>query len=79
MSEARLSLQEQTDIVRNAMSLLAGEMSDLLAENRVSIDHKSQIQSLIDLKDSIDTLNINLNNKGNRWDFNSFLKGIVKR
>ena len=79
VSEARLSLQEQTDIVRNAMNLLAGEMSDLLAENRVSIDHKSQIQSLIDLKDSIDTLNNNLNRKGNRWDFNSFLKGIVKR
>ena len=31
VSEARLSLQEQTETIRNAMNLLAGEMSDLLA------------------------------------------------
>ena len=48
------------------MSLLAGELSDLLAENRIGIDQKSQIRSLIELKTSIDELNKNLkrNNKG---------------
>ena len=42
------------------MNLLAGEMSDLLAENRIGVDQKAQIKSLIDLKDSIETLNDNL-------------------
>ena len=63
VSEARLSLQEQTDVIRNAMNLLAGELSDLLAENRIGIDQKSQIKSLIELKDSIDQLNQNLRRK----------------
>ena len=57
VSEARLSLQEQTDVIRNTMNLLAGELSDLLAENRIGLDQKSQISSLIGLKDSIDQLN----------------------
>ena len=61
VGEARLSLQEQTDVIRNAMNLLAGELSDLLAENRIGIDQKSQIKSLIELKSSIDELNRNLN------------------
>ena len=66
VGEARLSLQEQTDVIRNAMNLLAGELSDLLAENRIGIDQKSQIRSLIELKSSIDALNKNLerNNSG---------------
>ena len=66
VGEARLSLQEQTDVIRNAMNLLAGELSDLLAENRIGIDQKSQIRSLIELKTSIDELNKNLkrDNKG---------------
>ena len=70
VSEARLSLQEQTDVIRNAMNLLSGELSDLLAENRIGIDQKSQIRSLIELKDSIDQLNQNL-----RRDTNSFSLG----
>ena len=53
VGEARLSLQEQTDVIRNAMNLLAGELSDLLAENRIGIDQKSQIRSLIELKSSL--------------------------
>ena len=66
VGEARLSLQEQTDVIRNAMNLLAGELSDLLAENRIGIDQKVQIRSLIELKTSIDELNKNLkrDNKG---------------
>ena len=66
VGEARLSLQEQTDVIRNAMNLLAGELSDLLAENRIGIDQKAQIRSLIELKTSIDELNKNLkrDNKG---------------
>ena len=60
VGEARLSLQEQTDVIRNAMNLLAGELSDLLAENRIGIDQKAQIRSLIELKTSIDELNKNL-------------------
>ena len=66
VGEARLSLQEQTDVIRNAMNLLAGELSDLLAENRIGIDQKSQIRSLIELKVSIDELNKSLkrDNKG---------------
>ena len=68
VSEARLSLQEQTDVIRNAMNLLAGELSDLLAENRIGIDQKSQIKSLIELKDSIDQLNQNLRRKSNRFN-----------
>ena len=67
VSEARLSLQEQTDVIRNAMNLLAGELSDLLAENRIGIDQKSQIKSLIELKDSIDQLNQNLRRKSNSF------------
>ena len=62
VSEARLSLQEQTDVIRNAMNLLAGELSDLLAENRIGIDQSHKL-NLIELKDSIDQLNQNLRRK----------------
>ena len=77
VSEARLSLQEQTDVIRNAMDLLAGELSDLLAENRIGIDQKSQIKSLIELKDSIDQLNQNLRKKSNGFRFED-LFGKIK-
>ena len=48
-------------------NLLAGELSDLLAENRIGIDQKSQIRSLIDLKTSIDELNKNLKRDNKRF------------
>ena len=79
VSEARLSLQEQTETIRNAMNLLAGEMSDLLAENRVGIDQKNQIKSLINLKESIDALNSNLERKNKSTVLNNFIRGLVKR
>ena len=69
VGEARLSLQEQTDVIRNAMNLLAGELSDLLAENRIGIDQKSQIRSLIELKSSIDELNKNLKRDNRSFSF----------
>ena len=76
VSEARLSLQEQTDVIRNAMNLLAGELSDLLAENRIGIDQKSQITSLIELKDSIDQLNQNLKRNSNSFSLGKIFKKI---
>ena len=76
VSEARLSLQEQTDVIRNAMNLLAGELSDLLAENRIGIDQKSQIRSLIELKDSIDQLNQNLKRNSNSFSLGKIFKKI---
>ena len=76
VSEARLSLQEQTDVIRNAMNLLAGELSDLLAENRIGIDQKSQIKSLIELKDSIDQLNQNLRRKSNSFKLEDLFRKI---
>jgi biopolymer transport protein ExbB/TolQ len=76
VSEARLSLQEQTDVIRNAMNLLAGELSDLLAENRIGIDQKSQIRSLIELKDSIDQLNQNLKINSNSFSLGKIFKKI---
>ena len=79
VSEARLSLQEQTETIRNAMNLLAGEMSDLLAENRVGIDQKNQIKSLINLKESIDALNNNLERNNKSTVLNNFIRGLVKR
>jgi len=79
VSEARLSLQEQTDVIRNAMNLLAGELSDLLAENRIGIDQKSQIKSLIELKDSIDQLNQNLTRKSNRFRLEDLFSKIRLR
>jgi biopolymer transport protein ExbB/TolQ len=79
VSEARLSLQEQTETIRNAMNLLAGEMSDLLAENRVGIDQKNQIKSLINLKESIDALNSNLERNNKSTALNNFIRGLVKR
>ena len=71
VGEARLSLQQQTDVIRNAMNLLAGELSDLLAENRIGIDRKSLIRSLIELKVSIDELNKNLNRHNKGFSFKS--------
>jgi len=79
VSEARLSLQEQTDVIRNAMNLLAGELSDLLAENRIGIDQKSQIKSLIELKDSIDQLNQNLTRKSNSFRLENLFSKIRLR
>ena len=79
VSEARLSLQEQTDVIRNAMNLLAGELSDLLAENRIGIDQKSQIKSLIELKDSIDQLNQNLTRKSNSFRLEDLFSKIRLR
>jgi biopolymer transport protein ExbB/TolQ len=79
VSEARLSLQEQTDVIRNAMNLLAGELSDLLAENRIGIDQKSQIKSLIELKDSIDQLNQNLARKSNSFRLEDLFSKIRLR
>ena len=79
VSEARLSLQEQTDVIRNAMNLLAGELSDLLAENRIGIDQKSQIKSLIELKDSIDQLNQNLRRKPNSFKLENLFSKISLR
>ena len=79
VSEARLSLQEQTDVIRNAMNLLAGELSDLLAENRIGIDQKSQIKSLIELKDSIDQLNQNLRRKSNSFKLEDLFSKIRLR
>ena len=79
VSEARLSLQEQTDVIRNAMNLLAGELSDLLAENRIGIDQKSQIKSLIELKDSIDQLNQNLRRKSNSFRLEDLFSKIRLR
>jgi biopolymer transport protein ExbB/TolQ len=79
VSEARLSLQEQTDVIRNAMNLLAGELSDLLAENRIGIDQKSQIKSLIELKDSIDQLNQNLAIKSNSFRLEDLFSKIRLR
>ena len=79
VSEARLSLQEQTDVIRNAMNLLAGELSDLLAENRIGIDQKSQIKSLIELKDSIDQLNQNLRRKSNSFKLKDLFSKIRLR
>ena len=79
VSEARLSLQEQTDVIRNAMNLLAGELSDLLAENRIGIDQKSQIKSLIELKDSIDQLNQNLKRKSNNFKLEDLFSKIRLR
>ena len=76
VSEARLSLQEQTDVIRNAMNLLAGELSDLLAENRIGIDQKSQIKSLIELKDAIDQLNQNLRRKSNSFKLEDLFSKI---
>ena len=76
VSEARLSLQEQTDVIRNAMNLLAGELSDLLAENRIGIDQKSQIRSLIELKDSINQLNQNLKRNSNSFSLGKIFKKI---
>ena len=76
VGEARLSLQEQTDVIRNAMNLLAGELSDLLAENRIGIDQKSQIRSLIELKSSIDELNKNLKRDNRSFSFRKFFNHI---
>ena len=79
VSEARLSLQEQTDVIRNAMNLLAGELSDLLAENRIGIDQKSQIKSLIELKDAIDELNQNMRRKSNSFKLEDLFSKIRLR
>ena len=79
VSEARLSLQEQTDIIRNAMNLLAGELSDLLAENRIGIDQKAQLRSLIELKESIDLLNKNMTRKRNGFGIGIFMDKIRSR
>ena len=79
VSEARLSLQEQTDIIRNAMNLLAGELSDLLAENRIGIDQKAQLRSLIELKESIDLLNKNMTRKKNGFGIGILIDKIRSR
>ena len=79
VGEARLSLQEQTDVIRNAMNLLAGELSDLLAENRIGIDQKSQIRSLIELKSSIDELNKNLKRDNRGFSFRKIFNQIKIR
>ncbi len=76
VGEARLSLQEQTDVIRNTMNLLAGELSDLLAENRIGIDQKAQIRSLIDLKSSIDELNNSLRRNNRRFSLKNILHKI---
>ena len=79
VSEARLSLQEQTDIIRNAMNLLAGELSDLLAENRIGIDQKAQLRSLIELKESIDLLNKNMRREKNGFGIGILMDKIRSR
>ncbi|QNI91399.1 hypothetical protein SynBOUM118_01036 [Synechococcus sp. BOUM118] len=79
VSEARLSLQEQTDIIRNAMNLLAGELSDLLAENRIGIDQKAQLRSLIELKESIDLLNKNMRRERNGFGIGILMDKIRSR
>ena len=79
VSEARLSLQEQTDIIRNAMNLLAGELSDLLAENRIGIDQKAQLRSLIELKESIDLLNKNMRREKNGFGIGILIDRIRSR
>ena len=79
MQYTTLSLQEQTDVIRNAMNLLAGELSDLLAENRIGIDQKSQIRSLIELKSSIDELNKNLKRDNRSFSFRKFFNQIKIR
>lgn len=76
VSEARLSLQEQTDVIRNAMNLLAGELSDLLAENRIGIDQKAQLKSLIELRESIDQLNKNLKRERSGFGLGSLIDKI---
>lgn len=81
VSEARLSLQEQTEILRDTMNLLAGEMSDLLAETRIAQNQKEQIKSLIGLKESIDNLNTYFETKESKilFSIKKLFRNIVNR
>ena len=58
------------------MNLLAGELSDLLAENRIGIDQKAQIRSLIDLKSSIDELNKNIRQNNRKFSLRNIFNKI---
>ena len=60
VGEARLSLQEQTEIIRNAMNVLTGEIKEISLDAKINQEQETQINALIDLKEAIEELNINL-------------------
>ena len=60
VGEARLSLQEQTEIIRNSMNILASELNEINADKKLSQEKDVQINALIDLKQAIEDLNVNL-------------------
>ena len=79
VGEARLSLQEQTEIIRNAMNVLTGEIKEISLDAKINQEQETQINALIDLKEAIEELNINLqvNQRRNRMGFSlASLKSI---
>ena len=75
MSEARLSLQDQSEVIRTSMSGLSAELQQSLNElepllNKIASSSKQvrtdaesldQLQAMTDLRQSMDALNVNLN------------------
>lgn len=75
MSEARLSLQDQSEVIRTSMSGLSAELQQSLNDlepllNKIASSSKQvrtdaesldQLQAMTDLRQSMDALNVNLN------------------
>ena len=74
VSEARLSLQDQADVIRNTMDGLSSDLQESLRDLqpllekiadhsqqvRTDAEEMDQLQSMVELRRSVDTLNNNL-------------------
>ena len=57
VSEARLSLQEQSVMIQRCVDILKGELTEMSVERKTKSESRQQLQAIIELRHAIDELN----------------------
>ena len=70
VSEARLSLQEQSIMIQRCVDILKGELTEMSVERKTKSESSQQLQAIIELRQAIDELNSTMQ-KDNRFSLTS--------